>query len=132
MDINELIRMFILDVIADDYENLEKIQTEVKDFACRSGLKIGDGDVARELANLIDGGLARAYRLSTTAPVREMSGTPPAADLNRYYYWLTEAGRDVQMAECPAWPFNDDGSLRGDWPTIKKSLLGTEDIGGPA
>jgi hypothetical protein len=115
MDRNEILRMFILDVIADDYENLEKIQNEVGKLGIRAGLGIEPPEITRELIGLIKSGLVRAYRLSPTQPVEEVQGVPPPQEVDGLYYWLTDEGKEIQLADYPHWPFDETGNLRRDW-----------------
>ena len=122
MDLNELIRMFILDVLADDYENLEKIYDEIHNFASRCDIAIGERDIDRELKSLIAAGLVEAYRLSPTAPPEKAFGVPPDDCLDQHYYWLTAEGLDLQRAEYPGWPFDANDRLRDDWPKLRASM----------
>ncbi len=87
--------MFVLDAIADDYENLEKIDTHVNRLALECGLTIHSSEVLQALIDLIATGLAKAYRLSTVVPAEEFQGVPTAAEVKDYYFWVTEKGREV-------------------------------------
>jgi hypothetical protein len=40
MDLDEPVRLFVLGVVADDYESFDKIQDEVREFGARAGLKV--------------------------------------------------------------------------------------------
>jgi hypothetical protein len=31
------------------------------------------------------------------------------------YFWVTKEGRQLQLADYPAWPFDDDNVLRAGW-----------------
>ena len=115
MDRNEILRMFILDVLADDYENLEKIRREVTELGARAGLTIEQPEISRGVTDLTDSGLVRAYRLSPTRPAEELQGVPPPEEVEDLYYWLTDKGREIQLSDYPQWPFDEAGNLRGDW-----------------
>jgi predicted XRE-type DNA-binding protein len=111
---DELTRMFVLDAIADDYENLEKINGEVKSFYGNCGLTIQPSEILGALIDLIELGLARAYWLWQHPP-REIEGVPPLDEIDNYYFWLTEEGRKVHDAVDDRWPFDKEGALRRDW-----------------
>ena len=115
MDLNEVLRMFILDVIADDYESLEKIQNEVRELGARAGLMIEPPEIVRGVTDLIHSGLVRTYRLSPTRPSEELPGVPLPEELGDLYYWLTEEGQALQLSEYQHWPFDETGNLRKDW-----------------
>jgi len=113
---SELIRMFVLNVISDDYEDLEMILEAVRNDGQRAGMAIGEPDVLAALTDLIRDGFATAYRLfPTKEPPQEISGVPPVADLTKYHYWVTDKGRAMQVSEYKDWPFDDSGDLRKDW-----------------
>jgi hypothetical protein len=121
---SELIRMFVLDSISDDYEDRQKILDHVTGLSSRSGCSVTPEDVEIALAELVNGGLARAYRLSTKAPPVELAGMPPErSELSPHdgcYFWVTPSGRALQTADFPDWPFRDDGELHQDWqPPLK-------------
>ena len=109
-----LIRMFVLDVMADDYENLEMIYGELHKFGERCGLTLRASEILAALIQLIELGLAKAYWL-WQPPVREIEGVPPLDEIDRYYFWLTEEGRKVQLADYENWPFDTEGAVRRDW-----------------
>jgi hypothetical protein len=115
MDRNDTVRMFILDVIADDYENLEKIRREVTALGARSGLTIHSSEIVRVLMEIIRTGLVRAYRLSPTQPTREVEGVPPQEEAEDLYYWLTDEGKKIQTSNYKNWPFDHAGNPRPDW-----------------
>src|SRR5581483_3065358 len=83
----ELIRMFILDVISDDYEEIEKIEGETKKLADHAGARTNSAEIRGALIELIEMGLARAYRLSSTLPAQEVKGTPAPGEISGYYFW---------------------------------------------
>ncbi len=109
----ELLRMFVLDTIADDYENLEKICADVSAMSTRCGLSVQSSDVVEALVSLIASGLASPYKLRPTA--EKVEGVPPISNLGNYYYWVTEKGRGVQLSDYADWPFGENGELREDW-----------------
>jgi hypothetical protein len=107
--------MFILDVVADDYESFERIRDEVMALGARAAVKIEPLDVHRGLTDLIAAGLLRAYRLSPTGPAKELEGVPQVDEIERLYYWLTDSGRVTQLSDCAEWPFDENGNRRNGW-----------------
>jgi len=121
MNRSELIRMFVLDAIADDYENLEQITKHITRLSSDCGMAVTPSVVLQALDELIAAGLAKAYRLSNQ--IEEIGGMPPPDEIGSpnesltddAYFWVTEDGRRLQLADCPAWPFDDNNTLRADW-----------------
>ena len=111
--------MFVLNEIADDYENLEKIIAEVTDLGTCSGLSIEKCEILRELVGLIESGLARAFNLSTV-PIQKIEGVPPFDEMKDYYFWVTDKGMELQLSDHNGWPFDDDLHLRKDWSPPKE------------
>jgi hypothetical protein len=111
---DDLIRMFVLDVMADDYENLEMIYTEIHKFGERCGLTFHPSEILTALIDLIELGLARAYWL-WQHPARGIEGVPPLDEIDKYYFWLTEEGKKVQLADYENWPFDTAGAIRKEW-----------------
>jgi hypothetical protein len=75
----QLICMFVLDAIADDYEDLEIISDHVPKLGTRCGLVVLKPEVLKCLKSLIDRGLAAAYRLDKTPPEQFKEMPPPAS-----------------------------------------------------
>ena len=102
--------------IADDYENLEHIRSAVARDGLRCGVTISDFEITRGLADLVDAGLARAYRLSG-AEVGEFQGMPTLQEAEDFYthFWATQTGRELMTVDREWWPFDDLGELRSDW-----------------
>ena len=112
---DELTAMFVLDVIADDYESLETIYREVSEFGERCGITFGSAEIRSALLNLIETDLARAYRLSPLRPGEEIVGVPVSSEIDDLYFLPTERGKEVQLADFEGWPFDERGSLRKNW-----------------
>ena len=105
MNRSPLIRLFILNAIADDYEDLPRILKEVSDLGGKSGVTIASAEILPELINLIETDLAKAYRLSPILPVEEIDGVPPPGEIEGCYFWITAKGSaELRSAE---WPFGD-------------------------
>lgn len=111
----ELIRMLVLDTIADDYENFEKIADEVKRMADRAGLYTNVGEIQGAVIDLIEMGLAKAYRLSPNSPTEEFYGIPPLNEIDDYFFWTTDEGKRIQESELEGWPFDKNGAVRDGW-----------------
>lgn len=113
---DQLVRMFVLEEISDDYEDLERISKGVNKLGARCGLTIAHQEILSALANLIEVGMANAYRLEATreAP-KPLPGVPPDDEMEEYYFWITRKGREHHLAADSEWPFQDDGTLKPDW-----------------
>jgi hypothetical protein len=115
----QLIRMFALDAIADDYEDRNTVASHAVALGHRCGLSIDPAEIEIALSALIDLGLAMAYVLTPLGPPRSLSNMPegmrPESEIGWYYFYATPTGREVQMADWDGWPFDDKGKLRSDW-----------------
>jgi len=105
----ELIRMLVLNEIADDYEEPKHLHEQLASLAERCGMTIQPLDVRHALIDLVRIGWAKAYRLSQKEPVEEVRGTPSAELAEDYYYWITDKGRQVQSC------FDDTGEIIPGW-----------------
>ena len=111
----QLVRMFVLDAIADDFENLEEICKSVTNLGSACGLVVECSEVLQSLVDLIESGLAKAYRLSPVEPVVRIDGVPARDVMCYLYFFVTDEGAALQRARYGDWPFDDDGSLMKDW-----------------
>jgi len=113
---SELIKRFVLNAIADDFENLEQITKDVTNLSGKCGLTITSSEIVRGLGCLIETGLAKAYRLyASERPPDEISSLPPAKDIDHYYFGITEKGMSVQLSDYDGWPFDEQNVLRKGW-----------------
>jgi hypothetical protein len=119
----DLIKLLVLDEVADDYENFYEIKTEVVAAGVDCGLKIEPAEIAGALVDLLADGFVKAYRLYP-GPVQEVPSSAAAASLpsealtvcsysdqrpGDRYYLPTPKGRELhQNAE---WPLDDEGRL---------------------
>jgi hypothetical protein len=118
----EFLQRLVLNAICDDFENLDQmILGEVAGQALKCGLTIQRSDIVRTLQELVQGGLAKAYDLSSsgTDPFSgEIAGIPPLdvveEDFKTYFY-VTHQGQECHKADAIWWPFDDDGSVHRDW-----------------
>src|SRR5579883_2083772 len=109
---SELIQVFVLEAISDDYEDLEKVTKEVADLGARCGLSVAREETLSALRHLIETGMASAYRLQPTPDVPKASqGVPPDDQMDNHYFWITEKGRERHLATGAEWPFREDGTL---------------------
>ena len=122
----DLVRMFVLDQISDDYECLHQITKQVADLSSRCAFTIELDEILAALGDLISGGLARAYRFSPkvegidgTPPIEEI-GSPDAPGIDDVYFRVTEKGMQLQLSDYPDWPFDDHNVLRPDWKPPEK------------
>lgn len=111
--------MLVLDAICDDYENLHQITKHL------SGLSLETSEILQTLSDLIDAGLARAYRLDNTAeelpgmPSSNEVGSPCESAIGDPWFYLTEAGMKLHLCHLSDsgfdWPWDDEGVRRKGW-----------------
>ena len=66
----EFVRRFVLNEIGDDYESLEHISPFILRDSERVGLTISRDEIVQAMPELIQAGLAQAYKLSSTNRLR--------------------------------------------------------------
>ena len=86
------LRQMIMDAIADDYEQLESILSQVRPWAEIERVQANDEEIIRLLIELITDGSAKAFRLSPTAPPLSVNEISPG-ELHDLYFLLSERGR---------------------------------------
>jgi len=115
----EQIRMFVLDVIADDYEEIEHITERVARWFGVCKLEITRDEIVQALITLIEEDYARAYHLLGTPGTEpdEIKGhlSPDQIQLRDPYFLITDKGVEEINRPDEGWPFDDEGSLRKDW-----------------
>ncbi|MGH9614523.1 MAG: hypothetical protein ACRD4P_15735 [Bryobacteraceae bacterium] len=98
MNRRELVQRLVLDEISDDYENVDQcILRHVAEIGVTYGLTINRPEIVVALAELIDGGLAKAYFLPSTEPLQNM---PPLDEVEEYfktYFYITKKGMDLHL-----------------------------------
>lgn len=113
---DELIGVFALDIMADDYEDLDRIYKGVAQLArdCKLVIQSDDAlrtEVDRAVIDLVRRGLARAYQLSkSTVPLDGV----PSLDQQGLYFFITDEGRKIQST-YEGWPFDESNSLLPGW-----------------
>lgn len=90
---NELLRALVMDAIANDYEEPPIIIDEGSIWASERGLSVVPREVFAVLAELVQTGLAKAYRLSPNQPVEELRGLASFEREPDCYFLLTPAGK---------------------------------------
>ena len=110
---NELIRLLVLNEIADDYEEPEYIHGRLAGLGPHCGLPIELPDVRQALLDLVGLGCAKAYNLWRN-PAEGLRGVPPLERVDEYYYWITDQGRVVHSS-FNSWPFDEEGKIRPGW-----------------
>ena len=94
-----MIRLFVLDAICDDYENVDQVIIgHVAGYCAKLGMAVDRSDVVRALAELVEGGMAKAYLLSGTEPFKEdLEGMPPLDVVETHfqtYFYITKKGME--------------------------------------
>ena len=115
MQRNEFVRKLVLNAICDGYENVDQcILPEVAAVGTKCGIDITRSEVVHALTKLVEDGLAKAYRLSTTKPhSTELEGMPPLDEVEEFfetYFFITPEGMEVHMAD-DWWPLDEHGNL---------------------
>lgn len=118
----DLVRRFVLDSICDDYEHLTiSIGPDVTKLGVGCGLTIEKAEIVQALAELLEIGWAKAYRLhndgrSKWAELREGMPSPEEMeDPMGAWFYITEAGMKAELADWTPWPFDDEGELKKNW-----------------
>ncbi len=113
MNTTELIQKMVLSEISDDYENVDQIILPVVARECaKLGIAVERSDVVGALAELVEDGLAKAYRLSSTTPAIALQGMPTLDIVEEYfetYFYITKQGLDQHLSDDTWWPFDDEG-----------------------
>ena len=93
--LRELMRSFVMEAIANDYEDLSMIESEVTDWAAEHKLAVTQNEIRAILVSLIESGLAKAYLLGsqpefTAEPMAGSGISDPGC-----YFLLTAEGREA-------------------------------------
>jgi hypothetical protein len=114
------VRRLVLNSICDDGENVDQIiLSEVNRDAAKCGLTIDRAEVVDALAELVEGGLAKAWLLSPwPGESKEVEGMPPMDVIETFfttYFFITKKGMKAHLSEDEWWPFDDNGDRKSDW-----------------
>ncbi len=119
---DEFVRILVLNEISDDFENVDQIILPgVSKTAAKCVLTITRAEVVNALAGLVSEGLAKAYHLSPwpdDPSAGELPGMPEMDEIEenfRTYFYITEKGMALHLADDDPWPLDDDGNLKPDW-----------------
>jgi hypothetical protein len=108
----ELVRLIVLNSICEDYENVDQyILRDVAKEGASCGLTIERFEVVETLASLIEDGLAKAYLLSATEPIRKIQGMPQLEAVEEFfetYFYITPKGMILHLSDDLPWPPCDD------------------------
>jgi hypothetical protein len=111
----ELIQRLVLNAICDDYENVDQvILRDVARDGAKLGLAVERSDVVGALAELIKGGLAKAYFLSSTGQAKGLESMPSleVVEVNfQTYFYITKQGMVLHRSDDKWWPFDDESKL---------------------
>ncbi len=114
---NEPISILLLASIWDGYTTFEFIQMRMDDLARRLKTDFSRDEILTTLRKLTDLGYLKAWRLDQGDPPREYEGMPPLEHIRPYraYFEITPSGMEVQRANYPGWPFDDNQKIRKGW-----------------
>ena len=114
----ELVRLFVLNWICDNYENVDQLILEkVASMGARTGITISRPEIVDALTRLVNEGLAKAYLFASDAS-GEIEGMPRLDTIEEdfvTYFRATEKGMELQLSPKPKWPFDEDGNLKPGW-----------------
>jgi len=103
----------VLNEISDDYENIDQIiLPKVAKECAKLGFVVERAHIVNALAELIEGGLAKAYLLSSMEPAREFHGMPIMDAVEQHfktYFFITPKGLEFHLSDHTWWPFDDEG-----------------------
>jgi hypothetical protein len=89
---DELLLEFVLNSIANGYENFGGVKEQINKWASEEQIEITADEIAMSLEDLIRKGLARAHILSAQRPHSEIAKFSRER-INEYYYDLSPTGR---------------------------------------
>jgi hypothetical protein len=114
IDREGIIRMFILDIVSDDYESVEIISKGLRELEQSCPFKSDFSDLQRAITRLIERGWLRAYDLRPQRTSIHIEGVPPSEFMSDYYYYPTEEGKKIHELEVN-WPLDENGALKAGW-----------------
>ena len=119
----ELIRVFVLNEIMDDYEEVEHITKNVTKLGEECGVVVQEQEIVRALISLTENGFAKAYRMARKPGARaeEIEGVPSPENIqnpdpySRFYFWATERGKEEhrRLRSLDTWPFDAERRTKG-------------------
>lgn len=116
MNRKELVRRMVLNEISDDYEHVDQIiLPNVARECAKLGFVVERSHIVDALREFIEGGLARAYLLSSTEPAKELQGMPSLDVIEEYfktYFYITPKGMELHLSDDTCWPLDDEGNPR--------------------
>jgi hypothetical protein len=113
----ELIRMFVLDSMCDDFEDIERITDWTIEWGSKCGLMVSHDDIIQALHELIELGYTKAYDLERWAdPPTTESQREEITPLNPRFA-RTEEGLAFQKANSTNRPLDEDHNFRESWLT---------------
>ena len=106
----DLLEIFVLNEICDDYENLQHIEARIQPWSAEYGLSFSTAEIQQSLCTLLEAKLIAAYDLRELVdhPVA-IEGSIPTEDLASLYYFLTADG--IKHHQRNDQFFGDNGDL---------------------
>jgi|SRR5580692_5909154 hypothetical protein len=120
MNRSELIQRMVLNVMCDDYENVDQIiLPHVARDCAKLGIIVERSEIVKELGELVARGMAKAYLLSSREPFSvELEGMPPLDIVEENfetYFYPTKKGMDFHLSNHTWWPLDDDDESLPNW-----------------
>lgn len=100
------LRMCVLNEVSDDYESFDKIVEGVMSLAAEVGINPSSSEIEAALRHLVGSNLVEPFILSGRERPRQVNGWADAGELRPYYFFQTEAGKEVHRGNVAYWPVN--------------------------
>ncbi|HAX41887.1 MAG TPA: hypothetical protein DCY80_04925 [Solibacterales bacterium] len=109
----EMLYCMVLDSVANDYESLETILEEVKEWANDEYIQVTTRLIIELLAQLLRGGEVVAYRLTTTSTPQVLASVNLDELHDDAYFFITPEGRKTAARLAGLWPRRSEGGPKG-------------------
>lgn len=122
----ELIRMFALNSMCDDYEDIEQITKWTVHWGSECGIAISHEDIIQALRELIEMGHAKAWDLTQPKPepIKEYRGMPTPEEISEFdpYFFRTQSGLESSKPLMSDRLFDESNNLREVWIALESSV----------
>jgi hypothetical protein len=100
LDKSDWLRDAVVNACADDYEDIVRINADVKDFAQQDGVRVSEEEVVTGIEIALAAGLIKCYELSGREPFRREAELDKSrlVEFGQYFY-VTAKGKEFLLAE---------------------------------
>jgi len=111
----ELVRMFVLDAVADSCESMERVREHVCNLSQRCGLEFQFSEMIQGLREVISASLVGAFQFHDGS-ADAIEGIPKDLESDEdLLFCITDKGRTLQLSEYDPWPFDEHNILKKHW-----------------